>query len=209
VFNGQVPMENAMTDDTGQAPTPEPQAGDGQQAVSEQPQAQEPATVWTPETAAAEIKALRAEAAKYRKEREAAVKAQADADAARLAEQGKYKELYEATQARLSEFEPLKERYDTVISQVQAANEARIKAIPETMRSLVPEYDDPLKTAAWLDANSTVFQKVPPPQLDGRAGGHGGGSVTVTDDEVQAFATRMGIPVEYVDRATLAKAYKG
>lgn len=200
-----------MTDDTGQVPTPEPQAGDGQQeqTVPEQPHTQEPpATTWTPEAAAAEIKALRAEAAKYRKERADALKAQEKADAERMAEQGKYKELYESTQSRLAEVEPLRERYEAVISQVQATNEARIKAIPETMRSLVPEYDDPLKVAAWLDANAAVFQKTPPPKLDGAAGGHGGGTVTVTDDEVQAFATRMGVPVEYVDRATLAKAYK-
>lgn len=202
-----------MTEETtlAQEATPESQVDDGQQTQAAPEQEQEPTsptTVWTQESAAAEIKALRAEAAKYRKERADAIKAQEKADAERLAEQGKYKELYEALQAKAAEFEPLKERYEAVISQIQETNEKRIAAIPETMRSLVPEYDDPLKTAAWLDANSAVFHKAPPPPLDGRAGGQGGGAVTVSDEEVQAFATRMGIPVEYVDRTTLAKAYK-
>lgn len=199
-----------MSDDTTQVVNPEPQAGEGQQTEPEQQEGTDPtpATQWTPESAAAEIKSLRAEAAKYRKERADALKAQEKADAERLAEQGKYKELYEALQAKAAEFEPLKERYDAVISQVQEANEKRIAAIPEAMRSLVPDYNDPLKTSAWLDANAAVFSKPAPAKLDGGAGGASNGAVTVTDEEVQAFATRMGIPVEHVDRASLAKAYK-
>lgn len=191
---------------TAQAADPEPQAGEGQQTD----QGQQPAatTAWTPESAAAEIKALRAEAAKYRKEREAALKAQEGAQAAALAEQGKYKELYEVAQAKTAELEPLKEQYEAMVAAVQATNAARIATIPDGMKTLVPEYADPMKTAAWLDANSAVFQKPLAPSLDGRAGGQGGGAATVTDEEVQAFATRMGISAEYVDRAALAKAYK-
>lgn len=197
-----------MTDTTpAQAATPEPQAGDGQQTEPKQPEPahEAAATVWTPEAAAAEIKALREEAAKYRREKQAEVKARETAEAQALAEQGKYKELYELATPKLTEYDTLRERYDALIAQVQAANERRIASIPEGMRSLVPEYDDPQRLAAWLDANSAVFAKSPAPSLDGRAGGNGSGAITVTDEEVRDFATRMRIDPRYVDRGELQK----
>ena len=91
-----------MTDTTpAQAATPEPQAGDGQQG-QEQPKT----TPLTAEEAAAALKKTREEAADYRRKLrdaeaklEAADKARADAEAASLAEQGKYKELWEKAQA--------------------------------------------------------------------------------------------------------------
>lgn len=196
-----------MTDTTpAQAATPEPQAGDGQQEELKQPDTAQGASItWTPESAAAEIKALREEAAKYRRERQAEVKARETAEAQALAEQGKYKELYELATPKLTDYDTLRERYDALIAQVQAANDKRIAAIPEQMRSLVPEYDDPQRLAAWLEANSAVFAKSPAPSLDGRAGGNGGAAAAVTDEEVRDFAVRMGVPVEHVDRAALAR----
>jgi hypothetical protein len=68
----------------------------------------------------------------------------------------------------------------------------------------VPEYDDALKLAAWLDANAAVFSRPAPPPMDGRAGGNGT-PATVTDAEVLDFANRMGVRPEHVDRSLLAK----
>ena len=196
-----------MTDTTpAQAATPEPQTGDGQQREPEQSQTGQ-TTTWTPEAAAAEIKALRAEAAKYRKERETAVKAVEETQRATLAEQGKYKELYEAAQSRIAALEPMEARVTALTEATQAANERRIAAIPETMRTLVPEYDDPFKLAAWLDANAATFAKSPAPSLDGRAGQGGQPApAAVTEAQVLEFAQRMGVRPEYVDRAALAKS---
>ena len=185
-----------MTDTTpAQAATPEPQTGDGQQREPEQSQTGQ-TTTWTPEAAAAEIKALRAEAAKYRKERETAVKAAEETQRATLAEQGKYKELYEAAQSRIAALEPMEARVTALTEATQAANERRIAAIPETMRTLVPEYDDPFKLAAWLDANAATFAG---------QGGHPA-PAAVTEAEVLEFAQRMGVRPEFVDRAALAKS---
>jgi hypothetical protein len=72
------------------------------------------------------------------------------------------------------------------------------------MKSLVPEYDDPLKLAAWLDANAAVFSRPAPPPLDGRAGGNGT-PATVTDDEVNEFAARWGIDPRAYRPRQLAK----
>lgn len=197
--------------DTGQEPIPDTQEVEGQPTVQEQPNTGQDAPL-TLEAAMAEIKRLQgevsktnSEAAKWRTDFRKAEKAKTDAEAAALAEQGKYKELYELATPKLSEYDMLKERYDAVIAAVQETNAKRIKAIPEAMQSLVPEYDDPLKTAAWLDANSAVFQKPQAPGLDGRAGGRG--SATVSDEAVAEFASRMGIRPEHVDRAALAGMY--
>ncbi len=189
-----------MTDITpAQTATPEPQAGNGQQEIAEPEQSN--GTQWTQESAAAEIKALRTEAAKYRKERQAAETARATAEAAALAEQGRYKELYEAALAKAQTADTLQERLDALIAQAQAANERRVAAIPEGMRSLVPDYDDPLKVAAWLDANSAVFQKPQAPPLDGRAGGQPGGP-QLNEAAIRAQAVRLGLdPDVYFEQA--------
>lgn len=197
-----------MTDTTpAQAATPEAQAAEGTQTVQEQPNTgQEPAaTVWTPEAAAAEIKALREEAGKYRREKQAEVKARETAEAAALAEQGKYKELYERLTPKLFEYDTLKERYDAMVAQVQDANARRVAAIPEAMRGLVPDYDDPLKVAAWLDTNAAVFAKPTAPSLDGRAGGNGG--IQVNEAAERARAVRLGLdPDQYVQAQRSARS---
>ncbi len=179
------------------------QAAEATQIVPEQSSSQ---TTWTPESAAAEIKALRAENAKHRKAAQDALKAQ-EATAARAAEeQGEYRQLYETAKERLARLEPLEERMTALTEATTAANEKRVKALPEAMRSLVPEYDDPFKLAAWLDANAAVLTKPLAPSLDGRAAGNG--AATVTDAEVLEFAQRMGVKPEHVNRSILARAIR-
>ena len=196
-----------MTDTTTPAVTPEPQAGDGQQTEQEQPNSEH--APLSPEQWRAEAEAARKEAAKYRTQLRAQEKATADAEAKRLAEQGEYKALYESVKAKAEAADTLQERYDALIAQVQAANEKRIAAIPEQMRSLVPEYDDPQRLAAWLEANAAVFAKPAAPSLDGRAGGNGTASAAVTDEEIEQLAARWRVKPEHIDRAAAAKMLRG
>lgn len=178
--------------------TTQPATGDGKiQTEPAQP-------LRTLETAEQRIKELNAENLRLRKQADAAAKAKTDAEAAVMAEQGKFKELYQSAKAKADAADALQERLDAITAQAQAANERRIAAIPEHMRSLVPEYDDALKLAAWLDANAAVFSRPTPPPLDGRAGGNGA-AATVTDEEVKEFAARHRLNPDYVDRAALAK----
>jgi multidrug efflux pump subunit AcrA (membrane-fusion protein) len=193
-----------MTDTTtAPAATPEAQAADGQQMEPEQTNS-EHAQALSPEQLRAELEAARKEAASYRTKLRQTEKQATDAEAKRLAEQGEYRTLYESVKAKADAADALQERLDAITAQAQAANERRIAAIPDAMKSLVPEYDDPLKLAAWLDANAAVFSRPTPPPLDGRAGGNGT-PATVTDAEVLDFATRMRIDPAHVDRAKLAK----
>ena len=196
-----------MTDLTpAPAANPEPQAGDGQQREPEQPHS-EPAQL-SPEQLRAEVEALRKEAAKWRTQLRQQEKAQADAEAKRLAEQGEYKALYETAAEKAARADALQERLDAITAQAQAANERRIAAIPDHMRSLVPEYDDALKLAAWLDANAAVFSRPTPPPIDGRAGGNGTPAM-VTEDEINELAARWRVKPEHIDRASAAKMLRG
>ena len=193
--------------DTTPAPaaTPEAQAADGQQMEPEQTNSEH--APLTPEQWRAEAEAARKEAGKYRTQLRAQEKATADAEAKRLAEQGEYRTLYESVKAKADAADALQERLDAITAQAQAANERRVAAIPEAMKSLVPEYDDPLKLAAWLDANAAVFSRPAPPPLDGRAGGNGT-PATATEEEVREYAARWGLDARHIDRAQLAKVIK-
>ena len=196
-----------MTDPTpAPAATPEAQAADGQQTEPEQTNS-EHAQALSPEQLRAELEAARKEAASYRTKLRQTEKQATDAEAKRLAEQGEYRTLYESVKAKADAADALQERLDALMTQAQAANERRINAIPEHMRTLVPEYDDPLKLAAWLDANAAVFSRPTPPPLDGRAGGNGTPAV-VTEDEVNEYAARWGLDARHIDRAQLAKVIK-
>jgi len=188
------------------AATPEAQAADGQQMEPEQTNS-EHAQALSPEQLRAELEAARKEAASYRTKLRQTEKQATDAEAKRLAEQGEYRTLYESVKAKADAADALQERLDAITAQAQAANERRIAAIPDGMKSLVPEYDDPLKLAAWLDANAAVFSRPTPPPLDGRAGGNGTPAM-VTDDEVNEYAARWGLNPQHIDRAKLAKVAK-
>lgn len=180
--------------------TPTPQAGeDATVAEQEQPNTGQDTGTWTLDAAVVEIGKLRKEAAQHRTAAKAAERDREKAQAAALAEQGKYKELYEAAQAKVAAMEPALARLDAVIAATTEANERRLAAIPDGMKSLVPDYDDPLKLAAWLDANSAVFQKPIPPKMDAGAGGNSGGPV-VDEAKLAAQAVRIGVdPKLYIE----------
>lgn len=186
------------------AATPEAQAADGQQTELEQPNSEH--APLSPEQLRAELEAARKEAAKYRTQLRNTERQATEAEAKRLAEQGEYKSLYESVKAKADAADALQERLDAITAQAQAANERRIAAIPESMKSLVPEYDDPLKLAAWLDANAAVFSRPTPPPLDGRAGGNGG--PLLDEAAIKAQAVRLGLDPEGYYRQAQQSAIK-
>ena len=190
---------------TAPAATPDAQAADGQQMEPEQTNS-EHAQALSPEQLRAELDAARKEAASYRTKLRQTEKQATDAEAKRLAEQGEYRTLYESVKAKADAADALQERLDAITAQAQAANERRIAAIPEHMRSLVPEYDDALKLAAWLDANAAVFSRPTPPPLDGRAGGNGG--PLLDEAAIKAQAVRLGLDPEGYYRQAQQSAIK-
>ena len=95
------------------------------------------------------------------------------ADAA-LAEQGKYKELYEQSVAERDALKAKADAAEAYEQRITAQNTARIQALPEKMRKLVPADYAPAKLSAWLDDNAENLTSAPLPALDaGKQGGAG------------------------------------
>ncbi len=144
-----------------------------------------------------ELKAAREQLAAFEKAKAAAAQEAEAAQQKQLAEQNRWKELYETETAKIAEFTPYKERWESHVTATAERNTKRLADIPEAMKSLVPEYDDPLKVSKWLDSNwQTLTAKASSPNLDGGAGGGGRGAnrqSTMTWQEVQRQASAFGI----------------
>ena len=131
-------------------------------------------------------------------------KAQAASDkaaAAALAEQGKFKELYETASGELETLRPYKERVEQMIAQVQANNAKRIEAIPEDRRTLVPSFDDPLQVQDWLNVNEKhLIGKAPAPDLNGGSGNRTPNSNPNAPSlaQIKEQAVRLGVDVKHL-----------
>ncbi len=98
---------------------------------------------------------------KLKAEREKAAKEQEKQERERLEKQNEFKSLYEQAQQQVEQLTPFKERYEAFLDQTVSRNKERIEALSEEMRTLVPEYDDPIKLSSWLDTNEATLAKKP------------------------------------------------
>lgn len=175
--------------DDGQKPgndnAPPQSGGNGDNRIEDLPQ-------WAQEL----IRETRDEAAQRRialkNEQEAARKR----EQARLAEDGKWKDLAEAREQELAGVKPYQERAEALEKIIRKSNEARIALVPEDMRGLIPtDYLAPEQLAEWLTANEDRLRKSPAPNIDAGAGGGSGQAVRLTADE-QAMAKAWGMTPE-------------
>jgi len=184
-----------MTDTTpAQAATPEPQAGDGQQTE----QGQSKPDNLTPEQLRAQLTQANSEAAATRKRlREAeakiaaAEKAATDAEAARLAEQGEYKALYEKALADAQAATDKVARMEFDQQRRDAAQAAGIPQLWQRLQGGTPEElaEDAAALAAMMQAPAPApngqparTPTPPTPTPQGRQG--------LTDEERRAKAAR-------------------
>jgi multidrug efflux pump subunit AcrA (membrane-fusion protein) len=94
----------------------------------------------------------------------------------KLAEEKRWQELAEQRQVEIEKLTSIQDQVTRYQSALQATNEARLAQIPEDKLTLVPEYDDPVKLGAWLDANIAIItepSKPRPPSLNGGSGSAG------------------------------------
>lgn len=64
----------------------------------------------------------------------------------------------------------LNERQSAEKNALAEAVQKRIDSIPEAMRGLIPDYDDPVRLFLWLDRNAELLRPRPAPDLNaGRA----------------------------------------
>ena len=146
------------------------------------------------------IRDLRHEAAGNRVALKEQEKQAREREQARLVEEGKWKELAESRANELAQYQPYKERAETLEAQLRAHNEARIKRVPEDMRTIIPTEYAPEKLSAWLDANESKLVRPPAPDLDAGAGRGGAGSmatIKLTPEQKQLAEQARMTPEQY------------
>ena len=141
------------------------------------------------------VRSLRNEAAANRKALTNAENAARQREQQSLAEQGNYKTLAEQRALEVAGLTPYKDRVDALETLIRAGNEARIKQVPEALRTMIPAKYAPEELSAWLDANMLNLQPRQAPNLDAGAGGGGKAAVPLTDAE-RTVAARMGLTPE-------------
>lgn len=146
------------------------------------------------------------EAGDYRMRAKKAVEEKATAEQAMLAEQGKFKELYEQTLDELKAAKTGVERIETLEALITATNESRVKRIPEKMRPIVPTDYTPEQLSKWLDANEPLLTQEPAPSLDGGRQGDSGssGNAAQLSQAELAVAKKIGITPEKFAKAKAA-----
>lgn len=140
---------------TEQDTAPEGATVDGETAATHEEQRTDLATL--PQDVREYIESLRSEAKKYRLEKKQVETAAQQQQREKLAADEKWQELAETYKARLAELEPLAEQLEATRSAIAEGVQRRIDALPKQWRGAVPQYDDPTKTAAWLDTNAALF----------------------------------------------------
>lgn len=140
-----------------------------------QPPASEPQDVGAlPAWAQALIKELRGEAAQNRQRAKAEETAKRAAEEERLKAQGEWQKLADERAARVTELEPKAALAEALLERVSKQNAARIAAVPEAMRTLIPANYDAVQLSEWLDANLDKLAAPKAPTLDSGARGTGG-----------------------------------
>ncbi len=120
------------------------------------------------------IRDLRRENRKAHDDRKSAEQKRQQEEQARLEADKQWETLAGQYKKQLDELTPRAERVDTVDQLLKDMAQTRITGLPKQFQKLVPEYDDPLKTLAWLDANASTLSAPVPPNLDAGLQGDGG-----------------------------------
>ena len=134
-----------------------------------------------------EMEALR----QSQQEREAEAQQQREKE---MAEQNRYKELYEGAQAEIEKLKALQGEVTRYREGFESTVQSRLDQIPEDKKHLVPEFDDPIRLSAWLDKampDLVARGKPQPPPLDGGSGtsaGTDGGNQTALSPGQAALA---------------------
>lgn len=147
------------------------------------------------------VEKLRRENAKWRTTVRELEDQQKQREEQELAEQQKWRELAEKRERELSEYKPFKDQYESMLESTRESNQRRIEAIPENMRSLVPEYDDPARLSRWLDQNASVLSRPAPASMDATAGNGQRPKGEPLSEEEYRIAKSLGIsPENYAKR---------
>lgn len=166
---------------------------DGTNAVTPELQALIDSLQKDPASVALEMKKLRAEAKQRRLDADAADRDRQKAEAARLETDQKWEQAAQTYKKQLDDLQPKAARLAEMEQVLKDSAQKRIDALPKQWRGLVPEYDDPAKTLAWLDANAATLTLPAVPPMG--AGEQGERSTTLPKQAQEAIANarQMGM----------------
>jgi hypothetical protein len=180
----------------------EAETQDGQTPASEASQRTDFSTL--PGDVQAHIKELQEEAKKYRKQRSEVDKQRQLEEQARLEANKEWEKAADAYKKQVEALSPRAERLDAMEQFLRDSAQKRIDALPKQFRALVPDYDDPLKTLQWLDANAATLSLPAVPNLGAGEQGDRGVKTAELTPEQKAMAKKMKIPEDKY-AATLQK----
>lgn len=110
-----------------------------------------------------------------------------------LEEKEDFRRLYEETQKQLDELKPRAGQYDDMLTSLRETVAARVERLPEDVRDLVPDYDDPRLTLQWLNANEAKLMRPLAPQMDAGARGDATKPGAKLTDYDRQLAKLMGV----------------
>lgn len=115
----------------------------------------------------------------------------------KLEEEGNFSELKTRLQAEIEALKPSAERAAELEKIIRESNEARLKAVPEQYRGMIPADYPPEKLQSWLNANEALLMKPPAPSFDAGAGAGGSGgkgaTLTVTEEDRRQAETARAL----------------
>lgn len=98
------------------------------------------------------------------KQKEATDKARRETEEANKAKQGEFQSLAEQRAARITELEAAEgsktERLTALEVEIKAQTDARLKLLPQEIRDMKPETDDPLVVYRWLTRAEQAASKL-------------------------------------------------
>jgi hypothetical protein len=166
-------------------------------AAANVPAAEKP-TAATPETETmtlAEAQKLRRESQKLRERIKALEEYERQAEEAAKA-QGEWQGLAE-------KYEPKAKRADALEKFVGALLDDELKAVPEKVKALIPDFDDALKTLEWVRTAKAAGVLATPqaPRTDAAASANGanaGNASLYSEEERRQIAARYGLRLQDV-----------
>jgi len=126
-----------------------------------------------------------------------------------LEAQQKWQELAERRASEIADLKPKAKRVAELEASLRATVEARVERLPESVRQLVPAFDDPRQTLEWLNKNEPLLSKPVAPALDAGVAGDSKPTVKLTPSQQEA-AKRAGMSEErYIQALLKSKPPKG
>ncbi len=114
----------------------------------------------------------------------------------KLEEQGNFSELKTQLQAEIEALKPTAERAAALEKILRESNEARIKNVPEQIRSMIPMDYPPERLQKWLADNEALLSKPPAPNFDAGAGAGNSPVPSNLTTEQKAMAAKFGVTPE-------------